>query len=260
MAGLLEGGSEGGGVRYPPLITVLPPPKSWDEDKTASYTESALNLLKLLGGVALVPEVHPEAGRGRRPVPFKEKTDVLEFALRLRSLGCDVVLSKYVSTVDREVFEEWTIEASRVVKGVVLVGKPFSGYPIPPNAHTVETAIPIAKRRFERVGGIVIPERRGELERVERRISLGMDFLVSQITFFPERVLDLEMGLRDRVPIYTSITGVFSERDVELLEWMGVEVPPNPPGLRSLMGRVCRFNLEHLRYTNLPLLYKALLG
>jgi 5,10-methylenetetrahydrofolate reductase len=119
------------------------------------------------------------------------------------------------------------------------------------------------------VGAITIFEREDEVERVCRKIKAGANFLISQITFHPGRVREFTRALTKKCyeknlkypPLYVSVAPIYGRRDVELLNWMDVDVPSDVPDISSLVEEMAKIpgvsgiNYEHIRYTNLKRLY-----
>lgn len=240
-------------------MTLLPPPADWGRDEVEAYIGVAKVILGRIGGVANVPEVVPYSGVGERPLPFRPKVDLLTFARLLKGRGVPSYIDRYVSLMEREEYLRFLSEAAGVVEGVVVVGKVSSALPHP--GYDVLEGIRLAKGVFGDVGAIVIFEREGEVERACDRVKAGATFLVSQITFHPDRVRAFLEAFRRVCPhlprLYVSIAPVFSEGDLALLKWMRVDVPSPPPELPSLVREVRNIpgvygiNYEHLRYSNL---------
>ena len=255
------------------LLTLLPPPEAWDNGKVERYVSSALTILSLLGnGFLNVPEVVPLSRVPNRPLPFRSKIDLLEFGKLLKSKGISLYLNRYFPLVPKGRTRSWLKEAKGVADGVVVVGKITSRYRYP--GYTVEEAVRLATEYFRHVGVITIFEREGEVNRVCRKVKAGANFLVSQITFYPERVRQFSTAVDRRCKelnlptprLYVSLSPVFGTEDVELLRWMEVDVPRRIPPMGTLVRAMLEIpgvfgiNYEHLRYSNLERLGEVLAG
>ncbi len=250
------------------FLTLLPPPEEWSDERVEGYLNGAVKFIKSLGNTAVnVPEVVPYGRKKDRPLPFRPKMDLLRFARMLKERGLEVYTDRYAPLMERDGFLRFLREAVAVVDGVVVVGSVSSGMENP--GYTAVEGIKLAREYFESVGAITIFEREREVERVCEKARAGATFFLSQITFYPERVRAFLSSLRSECErrgmalprVYVSVAPVYGEKDRELLRWMEVDVPPTPPDLITLVREVKKvpgvagINYEHLRYSNLPVLY-----
>jgi 5,10-methylenetetrahydrofolate reductase len=123
------------------------------------------------------------------------------------------------------------------IRNLVLVGGESSRirYPGPP----VTRAAELIREELHRegvdyfLGGITLPGRRAEPERLLEKARCGIEFFTSQVLYeaqTPQRLLRAyaarcrEEGVRPR-RIFLSFAPVSSRKDLEFLQWLGVEIP-----------------------------------
>lgn len=136
--------------------------------------------------------------------------------------------------MSQESLLKWLQDADeRGVRNVVLVGGEHANvrYPGPSvlkAAKMIKTDFP-----YMRLGGIAIFTRKGEAQRILKKMQCGIDFFVSQIIFETSNVkcvlLDLEKQCSKagmKMPrIYLSVAPASSKVDIEFMQWLGVEFP-----------------------------------
>ena len=192
-----------------------------------------------------VPEVRPEAARswsGSRPIPFVPKLDPRRFA-RLLQEGfphLETIVSRRVVYTHWANQRRWLLRAQRVfgIRNLLLVGGESRRirYPGP----SVEEAARRIRGDSELrgcgffLGGIAIPTRRGEAQRLREKARSGIRFFTTQLIFEPDSVQRLlyryhelcSEGKESPQRVFLSFAPVSSERDLEFFRWMGAEVPP----------------------------------
>ena len=239
------------------FLTLLPPPLTWGRGRVAEYVETAFGVLKGLDDDAafLIVEVRADAGYGPRPVPPSPKMPLLEFASALRKMGGRVFVSRYLWAEPDP--PSWLERAKGVVEGVVIVGKVRASDPGP----DVLSLLRAASGYYESVGAILIPHRRGEVERVCSKVEAGAGFFITQILLESATLRSLLRRVRERCPfnvaVYPSVVPVLNDRTLQLLRWMGVRFPPSLQKYTEIvrdltpLPEVRGFNYEHVLYSNL---------
>jgi len=76
------------------------------------------------------------------------------------------------------------------------------------------------------LGGITIPSRVNEPERIRKKHDQGVDFFTSQVMFDSNDLVWLIQRLNGvEARIFLSFAPVSSRRDLEFLRWLGVDIP-----------------------------------
>jgi len=218
----------------PVIFEIIPPPKAWAKERVEGWVESIVKLLETTGiNMLNIPEVVAEA-RENRPVPYREKVPVEEFAalIRKRCTTIEIMLNHITVIRPFEKFREWFDKRiSEGYKYFVLVGGESSkiGYPGP----SVFEAAEWAKSNYPdvKLGGITIFTRKNEAERIIRKMNAGIEFFVSQIIYETENMKQILFELEKKISInefpfiYVSLAPVVRNRDIEFIKWLGVEFP-----------------------------------
>ncbi len=121
-----------------------------------------------------------------------------------------------------ETYEEFGI------RYVVLVGGESSKvrYPGPT---VFEAAEQVDSRKLPiSLGGISIPSRAHEADRIRRKNDAGVVFFTTQILFDSNDIVGLVQRLNGlEARIFLSFAPVSHPRDLEFLRWLGVDIPPD---------------------------------
>ena len=76
------------------------------------------------------------------------------------------------------------------------------------------------------LGGITIPSRLNEAERIRRKCDAGIDFFTTQVLFDSNDIVGLIQRLNGvEARIFLSFAPVSHPRDLEVLRWLGVDLP-----------------------------------
>ncbi len=207
------------------LFEVVPPAVEKPESLEASLHE----LRPLRGRVDAinVPEILDEQRPGDRTHKFIERVEPRIFGSRIRrDLGIDVVINR-VTVHDNEP-ERWFRETSGEwgVANWILVGgeSKEKRYPGPHPAQAAKLVkslgLPVA------LGGITIPSRVNEPDRIRTKHAQGLDFFTSQVMFDSNDLVWLVQRLNGvEARVFLSFAPVSSRRDLEFLRWLGVDIP-----------------------------------
>jgi len=207
------------------LFEVVPPAAEKPEVLEESVRELK-KIQKLVDGINL-PEIHDEDRGTKRASKFVPRVEPRQLAARLRrEVETDIVINRVVvhdpdpERWFRETYEQWG------VRHAVLVGgeSPEIRYPGP---GVVEAARRIRAAGLPvTLGGITIPSREDEPERIRAKVAAGLEFFTSQILFDSNDIVWLIQrlnGLEARVIL--SFAPVSQRRDLEFLRWLGADVP-----------------------------------
>ena len=198
-------------------------------DKPASVEAAVAEVEKVrhLVDAINLPEIHDESRGTARTIRFVQRVEP-------RSLGCrivhkfdvDVIVNRCVVYEPdqipwfRETYDQFGIQH------MVLVGGESSQatYPGPSVVQAAEqvraAGLPVC------LGGISIPSRVREAERVRRKSSVGLLFFTTQVLFDSNDIVWLIQrlnGLEARV--FLSFAPVSHPRDLEFLRWLGADIP-----------------------------------
>jgi 5,10-methylenetetrahydrofolate reductase len=207
------------------LFEVVPPAAAKPE-----ALESSLHELQQLRGrvdAINIPEIHDEDRPGERTSKFIERVEPRILGSRVkRELGIDAVINR-VTVHDPEP-ERWFRETCGPwdIPNWVLVGGESKGisYPGPNPAEAASLVkslgLPVS------LGGITIPSRVNEPDRIRKKHAQGVDFFTSQVMFDSNDLVWLIQRLNGvDARIFISFAPVSSRRDLEFLRWLGVDIP-----------------------------------
>lgn len=207
------------------LFEVVPPAAAKPEALESSLRE----LQQLRGRVDAIniPEIHDEDRPGERTSKFIERVEPRILGSRIkRELGIDVVINR-VTVHDAEP-ERWFRETAGEweIPNWVLVGGESKeiNYPGPNPADAARLVkslnLPVS------LGGITIPSRVNEPERIRKKHEQGVDFFTSQVMFDSNDLVWLIQRLNGvEARIFISFAPISSTRDLQFLRWLGVDIP-----------------------------------
>ena len=228
---------------------ILPPR---EKDGTLnSYAETISSLLSQTHIDAInIPEVHDEIGRGDRPVTNQKRGEPREFGMLLQDIvGIEAIINRVVV---HEPFEEqmrWIEETNTTyeIENMIIVGGESSkvDYPGPTVNKMLQS---IAKRSNSNgadifCGGIAIPSRKDESKNLIRKSEHGSEFFTTQVLYDAENINKMINNYQSRCNeldtfprrILLSFAPVSSQKNIEFLKWLGVEIPDDTE--RYLKGR-----------------------
>lgn len=228
------------------LYEVIPPAKSVPEETVEDTTYFLRGLLAEQHVDAInIPEVRSEEGNGRRVAGYMEKLDPRRYGQMLRTaLGDETeVIVNHVGVHEPPKEQEaWMMETldGFGYRDLVVVGGESSDvdYPglHPPQLADLawQVASDLGVDDEVALGGITLPARAGEVERVLAKQDHGIRFFTSQVIFEaePTKALlrDYAKACADRdvepATFFLSFAPVTGKKDAEFLRWLGVEIPP----------------------------------
>ena len=176
-----------------------------------------------------LPEIHNEARPGERTANFIPRMDPRRLAARLRQeLGIEVVTNHcVVYEPDPLPWLRETIDAFGVQHFVLVGGESSSiQYPGPSVLEATERLRGAGHEGA--LGGISIPSRAGEAERVRQKHAAGIDFFTTQVLFDPNDIVWLVQRLNGvEARLFLSFAPVSHPRDLQFLRWLGADIPPD---------------------------------
>ena len=217
-----------GNAAEPIVIYEVIPPRLGAEGEL----ESRLEVVREVAGIAdaiNIPEIHPETSRGPRPGRLPERMEPRLFAQAIReTCGTETVVNRVTVHVPEAEQRRWLREVYQQygIRNLILVGgeSPDVKYPGP---SVVEMASLVQEEGLPLLlGGITIPDRPNEVERVLEKRQRGICFFTTQVLLDSRAAVELIRGLDGReARIVLSFTPLSHPRDLDFLKWLGVEVP-----------------------------------
>ncbi len=207
------------------LFEVVPPAAEKPEAVDESVGELK-KIQKLVDGINL-PEIHDEDRGSARTHKFVPRVPPRELGARIRrEIQTEIVVNRVV--VHDPDPEKWFRETHEQfgIRHAVLVGGESADIRYPGPSVT-EAALRIRAAGLPlSLGGITIPSRENEPERLRAKVAAGLEFFTSQIIFDSNDIVWLIQrlnGLEARVLL--SFAPVSHRRDLEFLRWLGADVP-----------------------------------
>lgn len=220
------------------FFEVVPPAAGKPESVETAIAELK-RVLNLADAINL-PEIRDEDRGTRRTHRFVPRVEPRVLGARiLRELGREVVVNRCVVYEPDQ--DRWFRETQEKfgINHVILVGGESSKirYPGPSVPEAAEQA-PSAPRQMC-LGGITIPSRVHEADRIRRKSAAGLTFFTTQILFDSNDIVSLIQrlnGLEARVLL--TFAPVSHPQDLVFLRWLGVDIPPDLD--RFLLGTAQR--------------------
>jgi 5,10-methylenetetrahydrofolate reductase len=219
-------------------LEVIAPPRAWEIHVVQQWTATVARILDTHGISCLnLPEVTEEIRPGRRTVPHSSKMDHVRFGELIRSQRPGVTLIPHKRSVrlPKKQFAHWVQKVhDKHIRHIVAVGGEshtidYPGLSVPEAAAFVKRSFPSMK-----VGGITIFTRKDEAERIVAKVKSGVTFFLSQIIFeaspMKQVLSDLKMRCENErlefPDVYVSLAPAARIRDLEFMQWLGVQFPP----------------------------------
>ena len=227
-------------AKRPVVAYEILPPREKDGTLN-SYAEKISSLLSQTHIDAInIPEVHDEDERGIRPVKNLERAEAREFGKLLQdNVGIEVIVNRVTVHQDLDYQKKWIKETfyDYDIENLILVGgeKNDTKY-IGPSVNETSEYITrdLNTGKFDVFcGGITIPSRKMESERLLRKGSNGIEFFTSQVLYDSTKTKQMlkyyhEVCKKNNVlprRILLSFAPVSSEDNINFLKWLGVEIP-----------------------------------
>ena len=209
------------------FFEIVPPAAGKPEALEATVAE--VKKVRHLVDAINLPEIHDESRGAERTHRFIQRVEPRILGARLRrDLSADVVINRVV-VHDREP-DRWFRETCEQfgIQHMVLVGGESAEiqYPGPSPMEAAalvrSTGLPVS------LGGITIPSRPNEADRIRSKNAAGMVFFTSQILFDSNDIVWLIQRLNNvEARIFLSFAPVSHPRDLEFLRWLGADIPQN---------------------------------
>jgi 5,10-methylenetetrahydrofolate reductase len=223
------------------FFELVPPAR--EKDNAVETTVAELRQVQDLAHAINLPEILDESRSGaERTAKFVPRVEPRILGRRIRrELGMDVVVNRCV--VHQPDQMHWFQETHQEfgIENLVLVGGESTScrYPGPT---VLEAAQQVRAAGLPAcLGGIAIPSRLHEADRIRRKHARGLDFFTTQVLFDSNDIVWLIQqlnGLEARV--FLSFAPVSHPRDLHFLRWLGADIPEHLDRflLRDEGGRV----------------------
>lgn len=207
------------------FFEVVPP--AADKPLAVESLMQELDGVRHLADAVNLPEIRDE-GRGARPTAeFVERLDARVLGARIvRELKTEVVVNHVVVHEPDPVTWFRETHGKFGISHVVLVGGESSKvrYPGPSvleaAKHVKASGLPV------QVGGVTIPSRVNEAERIRRKTEAGLAFFTTQVLFDSNDIVWLIQRLNGlEARMFLSFAPVSHARDVAFLRWLGADIP-----------------------------------
>ena len=220
---------------------ILPPR---EKDGTLnSYAETISSLLSQTHIDAInIPEVHDEAGRGDRPIVNQKRGEPREFGMLLQDIvGIEAIVNRVVVHDNYDFQKKWIQETHKKyeIENLIIVGGESSS--ISYKGPTVNEALSFIKDDFNKIHGslfsgcIAIPSRIDESKNLFKKSNNGAEFFTTQVLYDSKNIIKMINNYQDLCNsndtfprrILLSFAPVSSQKNIDFLKWLGVEIPNN---------------------------------
>ncbi len=214
----------------PVIFFELIPPKAGASAELETQLELVRDLSETVDAIN-IPEIIEESRQGERRTRLPERIEPRVFARAIQeAVGMETVVNRVTVRETAETQRDWFQETYERygVRNVILVGGESAAteYSGPSVLEAGELASATGIDFF--LGGIAIPSRSREAARIRSKYEHGLRFFTTQVLFDPNDTVDLLQALNGLdVRIFLSFSPITNLRDVEFLEWLGVDVPRN---------------------------------
>jgi 5,10-methylenetetrahydrofolate reductase len=207
------------------FFEVVPPPAA-KADSIQTTVAEVRKIADLVDAINL-PEIQDEDRGAPRTHQFVARVDprVLGAAI-LREVQTEIVINHCVAYAAdqtswfRKTHDEFGLDH------VVLVGGESSKISYPGPSVSAAAAQVLAAGLPLNMGGISIPSRLKEGEKIRSKNAAGLNFFTTQVLFDSNDIVGLIQRLNGiEARIFLSFAPVSHPRDLEVLRWLGVDIP-----------------------------------
>jgi 5,10-methylenetetrahydrofolate reductase len=223
------------------MYELVPPSKDIDERGLKDSVSLIVSLLKKLSvDVINIPEVREEKRNGEREAEVIVKFEPHVLAGYLFSAGFrGVIVNRPIVYIPWDEQRKWLndIYKDKSIRNFIFVGGESSKEHYPGFSVTQAARDVTQTKRLEFadifLGGISIPTRKNEAERLIEKTLAGIEFFTTQILYESNSIKkllqeywDLCVASRQKAKmIFLSFAPVTCKKDIDLLSWLGVKIP-----------------------------------
>ncbi len=226
--------------KRPVVVYEILPPRIID-GTIESYAERISSLLSQTHIDAInIPEVHSEETRGKRPVEETKRAEPREFGKIIQdSVGIEAIINRVTVHGSDESQKDWLVETEEKfgIENIILVGGEsgkikYSG----PSVVRLSEVVGLLNSDNGTeifLGGIALPSRKVESERMQRKSRSGIDFFTTQVLYDSEDICKMLTYYSDlckqheETPkrVLLSFAPISTIKNLEFLKWLGVDIP-----------------------------------
>jgi len=209
------------------FFEVVPPAAGKPESMKATVAE--VEKIQPLADAINLPEIHDEDRGTPRTHRFVARVEPRVLAAEiLQKVQTEMVINRCVVYEPEQVNWFRATQDDFGLEHFVLVGGESSEIRYPgPSVIDVAEQVRAARLPIT-LGGITIPSRLQEAERIRRKTVAGLDFFTTQVLFDSNDIVSLIQRLNGlEARIFLSFAPVSHPRDLEVLRWLGVDLPPH---------------------------------
>ena len=226
--------------RRPVVFYEILPPREKDAtlDSYAGIISSLLSQTHI--DAINIPEVREEERDGLKPIKSLTRAEPREFGKLLQDIvGIETVVNRVVvhQSIDQEL--RWIEETNKnyEIENLIVVGGESHkvDYPGP----SVNKALRIITGENDSLGnnilcgGISIPSRKEESKNLIKKSENGAEFFTTQVLYNSDKITKMISHYQNRCQelntfprrILLSFAPVSSQKNIEFLKWLGVEIP-----------------------------------
>jgi len=222
------------------LFELVPPSIETAQNDIEKSVASIISLLKKIDVDGInIPEVQIENRHGTRNSKVTQKIEPRILCKYLFEEGfLDVIINRPIVYAPWENQRIWLKETyDRKIRNFVFVGGESSNiqYPGVSVVDALHTVKQTANQDFPEIflGGISIPTRKFEAQRMLRKTRAGIEFFTTQILYESKAITNTLQDYwdlccqngTDPKMVFLSFAPVTTIRDIELLTWLGVKIP-----------------------------------
>ena len=212
----------------PVTLFEIVPPQAENPAALDTIIREVAGVRHLVDAINL-PEIHDEARGAERTYRFIPRVEARVLGDRLqREVAAEIVVNRVVVHDPDPV--RWFAETREKhgIEHAVLVGgeSAETRYPGP---GPVESAQQIRQAGLPfALGGISIPSRPNEAERIRAKVAAGLTFFTTQVLFDSNDIVWLIQKLNGlEARIFLSFAPVSHPGDLRFLRWLGADIPPS---------------------------------
>jgi len=207
------------------FFEMVPPVAGKPEALDSAVAEIAR--IQHLADAINLPEIHDESRGAERTFKFVERIEPRVLGRNIRQqFNLDVVLNRCVVYQPDQLrwFQETQDQFG--IRNFILVGGESSRIEYP-GPSVVQTSREVRAAGLQvALGGISIPSRAHEPDRIRRKVAEGLCFFTTQVLFDSNDIVWLVQRLNGlEARIFLSFAPVSHHRDIDFLRWLGADVP-----------------------------------
>ncbi|MBI4460016.1 MAG: hypothetical protein HY648_08155 [Acidobacteria bacterium] len=180
-----------------------------------------------------IPEIYEESRHDPAQCgnPLPDRIEPRQFAKAIQSAtGIETIINRVTVQHSEADQRRWMKEtfAEYDIRHLILVGGESRQIQYPgPGVADMAKLIHQEGLNFL-VGGITIPSRSHEQQRIREKYAQGLSFFTTQVLLDSNDIVDLVQRLNGLdVRIFLSFAPISNRRDLEFLKWLGADVPDN---------------------------------